>query len=204
MLPLRSSRSASAYQRRRCSGLGRFTASALRESSAMPSSRWPWSASDPAATIRPSVTSSGSGEAAASSSQSSSTLRHRFCARAAVHQHRVLLDRVRELDERLELRRRRAVVAEPVLRQTGQLPDARRVGQRIAYRSQDADRLVVAVVRVRVGGFHEPVEEVLPAAPAQAQDLGLDVAGHASTASLRRYAAWRCRSCSLRPAMVGA
>ena len=97
----------------------------------------------------------------------------------------MLLHRVGQLDEGLELGRRGAVVTEPVLREAGQLADARRVGKRVAHGSEDPDRLLVSVVRVRIGGFHEPVEEVLPAPTAEAQDLGLDVARRTSTTTLR-------------------
>ena len=49
----------------------------------------------------------------------------------AVHEDRVLLDGVGELDERLELLRRGAVVADAVLRDAAQLAHTRRVGERL-------------------------------------------------------------------------
>ena len=63
----------------------------------------------------------------------------------------MLVDRVGELGEGLELLGGRGVVAEAVLAQAEQLAHARRVGQRVAQRTQDAQRLALAVVGERVG-----------------------------------------------------
>ena len=125
--------------------------------------------------MRPSVTSSADGDAAASSPQQLVDLRPAALRAVAVHEDGVLLDGVGQLDERLELLRRGAVVADPVLREAVQLADAsaRRAARR--GRAQEAERLTVAIVGEGVGGLHDLVEQERAAAPAEAQDLGLDV-----------------------------
>ncbi len=185
VFPLRSSRSASAYQRRRCSGRGRLhrvgLAGEQRDAVLEPAAVGERPGRDDPPLRHELGIGRRRGELLPELVDPSPALLgpHR------VHQHRVLLHRVGQLDEGLELGRRGAVVAEPVLREAGQLADAGRVGKRVAHGSEDPDRLLVAVVRVRIGGFHEPVEEVLPAPTAEAQDLGLDVARRTSTATLR-------------------
>ena len=111
----------------------------------------------------------------------------------AVHQDRVLVDGVGELDVRLELLRRRPVVAEAVLREPAELAHARRIRQRVAYRAQEREGLAVAVVTERVGRGHEPLEQERAPPSTQSQDLRLDVTGRPSAAP-------RCASRRLRGA----
>ena len=73
----------------------------------------------------------------------------------AVHQHRVLLDRVRQLDERLELLGRRRVLAEPVLAQAEQLAHRARVRVGVAQRAQQPGRVAFASGGERLGGAGE-------------------------------------------------
>ena len=126
--------------------------------------------------MRPSVTSSADGEAAASSSQSSSTRRHRRWARYAVHEDGVLLDRVRQLDERLELDGRGVEVPEAVLHEAGQLADAapRRAARRAPGAGAAARRGRVRARRRRPPRAAAGSRNGAPP-PAEAQDLGLDV-----------------------------
>ena len=102
---------------------------ALRPSSAIASSSRPVgerAGGDDA----PSVTSSADGDAAASSSHSSLDPLPSLLGPVAVHEDGVLLDRVGELDERLELLGAGPVVADPVLGEAEELAHARRVGDR--------------------------------------------------------------------------
>ena len=87
----------------------------------------------------------------------------------------MLLDRVRQLDERLELDRGRVEVAQPVLHETGQLADRRRVGKRLADRAQGAQRVAVATPREGVRRREQLLVEKGAPPPAEAQHLGLDV-----------------------------
>ena len=96
---------------------GRFTARPCGASSAIASSSRPRSASEPASTMRPSVTSSADGRRRRELLPELVDAPPALLGAVAVHQDGVLLDGVRELDERLELLRRGAVVADPVLRE---------------------------------------------------------------------------------------
>ena len=77
--------------------------------------------------------------------------RHRLRRPVAVHQHGMLLDRVRQLDERLELGRRGVEVARAgtARGRSARGRDAR-VGKCVAHRPQGAQRVPVATSRERV------------------------------------------------------
>ena len=72
------------------------------------------------------------------------------CA-GAVHQHRMLLDRAGEVDERLELLGRGRVLAEPVLAEPEQLPHGARVGVGVAQRAQEPGRIAFVPGVERLG-----------------------------------------------------
>ena len=64
----------------------------------------------------------------------------------------MLLDRVRQLDERLELLGRRRVLTEPVLTESEQLAHRARVGVGVAQRSEQAGRVALTSGRERLRG----------------------------------------------------
>ena len=113
----------------------------------------------------------------------------------AVHQHRVLVDGVGELGVRLELLHRRVVVAHPVLTEADELADARRVGDLVAQRAQQAERFAFTVVGVGVGGVHEALEEAVGVAAGEPGDLLLDVGGSGPATAPRPSSARGRRSC---------
>ena len=157
-----------------------------RSRSAIASVSWPWSASAPAATIRPSVTSSAEGEAAASSSQSCRHLRPAMLGPVAVHENGVLLDRPGELDERLQLLCRPAVVAEPVLRQAEQLADTGRRRDGVPDLPQGPQPDPVAVVVEVVGGPHGQPRDQAGAAPPPSARISRSTSSGGRRRSCRR------------------
>ena len=76
---------------------------AALEQQRSPRAAGPRSASDPASTMRPSVTSAADGDAADSSSHNDSTREYLRLRSGAVHQHRMLIDRAGEIGEVPEL-----------------------------------------------------------------------------------------------------
>jgi hypothetical protein len=89
----------------------------------------------------------------------------------------VLLDRAGELDEGLELLRCAAVVAEPILSETEQFPNARGVGELIAQLTERSRGSPVALVIEVLSSLEEAGEKPVASAPGPREDLALDLLG---------------------------
>ena len=185
-LPARSSRSASAYQRRRWYSFGRLHALG-------PLAQQGERLGEPA------LVGERAGVDDAALGDELGRRRHRgqlqpqlldlappALGPVAVHEHRVLVDRVAQVGVGLELLGRGGVVADPVLREAGELADARRVGQLLAQRPEDPQRLALAVVGEGVGRGHERAEGAVGVAAGHLRHLLLHVGGAALAAAARR------------------
>ncbi|HEV3450427.1 MAG TPA: hypothetical protein VG869_04410 [Acidimicrobiia bacterium] len=87
----------------------------------------------------------------------------------------MLLDRAGQFDEGLELLRRAAVVAEPILSETQQFPDARGVGKLIAQLAQRSGGSPVALVIEVLSSLEEAGEKPVASTPGPPEDLSLDL-----------------------------
>jgi hypothetical protein len=93
----------------------------------------------------------------------------------AVHEDRVLVDGPAQLDEGFELLRRGAVVPEPVLGESQELPNARRVGHRVAQLPKRPEGPTIPFMVEVVGGLEQAGEVVAPLTATEPEDLALDV-----------------------------
>ena len=139
------------------------------------------SASDAAATIRPSASTSGSGELCRSSAHSSATFFGLCRARwQSISTGRCSAESLKP-PERLQVAGRRAPAAAPVGGQAGQLPHGGHAGRLVGHRLDGPERILEAPPLVGAVGRLGPLDQLFPVAGGGdvggVADLGGDLGG---------------------------